>query len=227
MAVPVALWLAAGGLATAVATPAGLVTGAGILAGLVGTALLVLMLLLAARIPLVDRTIGHDRAIAVHSSLGQWTFGALVTHGLFIVTGYSLADGTGPVAEVASLLGIGDVAWAAVSLAALTAVAVTSIVTGSPIFTICGAAVTLTRGGVKSMGGPEETTRSTAEPPGAIVPPAGSWAITIPAGTSRLPSYTISPATKPASTSSVSASASAIPTTFGTSTAGSSTVIVT
>jgi len=127
VAVPVALWLAAGGLATAVATPAGLVTGAGILAGLVGTALLVLMLLLAARIPLVDRTIGHDRAIAVHSSLGQWTFGALVTHGLFIVTGYSLADGTGPVAEVASLLGIGDVAWAAVSLAALTAVAVTSI----------------------------------------------------------------------------------------------------
>ena len=129
VAIPVAIWLAAGGFATAVATPAGVVLGAGIVAGLVGTALMVLMLLLAARIPWVDRTIGHDRALAAHSRLGQWTFGALLAHGLLVIGGYALADGTSVLAELGSLLGIGDVSLAVGSMLALTAVAVSSVAT--------------------------------------------------------------------------------------------------
>ncbi|HEY8295307.1 MAG TPA: oxidoreductase, partial [Micrococcaceae bacterium] len=46
-------------------------TSLGILTGLVGTDLLLIMLLLAARLPLVDRTFGHDRAVAFHRRLGK------------------------------------------------------------------------------------------------------------------------------------------------------------
>jgi hypothetical protein len=61
----VALWLADGGIA-GFSTPAGSFTALGIVAGLAGMDLVLLMLLLAARIPLIDHTVGHDRALGFH-----------------------------------------------------------------------------------------------------------------------------------------------------------------
>lgn len=62
VAAAVALWLADGG-ATVINSPPSTFTALGIVAGLAGLDLVLLMLLLAARLPFVDRTIGHDRAL--------------------------------------------------------------------------------------------------------------------------------------------------------------------
>nr|NLI50896.1 oxidoreductase [Propionibacterium sp.] len=127
IAVPVAVWLAGGGLA-GVATVAGALTAAGIVTGLVATASVVLMLWLSARVPVIDRAIGQDRAIALHARLGQVTFGGLVAHGLFLVAGYALADGRGPVAEFLDLWGVGDFTLAVAAIGLLAAVSASSVV---------------------------------------------------------------------------------------------------
>ena len=64
----VALFLADHG-PTYVKTFGGLITAYGIIAGLVATASMCLMLILSARVPLIDRTIGQDRAM---SSTRPW-----------------------------------------------------------------------------------------------------------------------------------------------------------
>lgn len=127
MAIPVALWLAGGGLAT-FATLAGSLKGVGILTGLLATAGMVVMLWLSSRAPLLDHVIGHDRALALHGKLGQWVFGGLVTHGLFLVTAYALADRLTLLAEFWSLMAIGDFVLAIASIGLLAAVAVTSVI---------------------------------------------------------------------------------------------------
>src|SRR5689334_17078605 len=68
IAASIALWLADGGLSAA-SSPAGAVTALGIAAGLAGMDLVLLMLLLAARIPFIDGAVGHDRALEFHRKL--------------------------------------------------------------------------------------------------------------------------------------------------------------
>ncbi|MDN5572283.1 MAG: ferric reductase-like transmembrane domain-containing protein, partial [Propionibacteriaceae bacterium] len=106
---------------------AGLMRGLGIVSGLVATSAMVIMLWLSARVPLIERTIGQDRALALHKSLGQWTFGGLVLHGLYLVTGYAMADQLSWTAEFATLWGSGDFVLAVVAIVLLALVAVTSI----------------------------------------------------------------------------------------------------
>ena len=48
------------------AHPRAVVTALGIVAGLVGTDLILIMLVLAARIPFIDRVVGQDLAMALH-----------------------------------------------------------------------------------------------------------------------------------------------------------------
>jgi len=127
IAVPVAIWLAAGGLA-GVATVAGALTAVGIVTGLVATASVALMLWLSARVPVIDRAIGQDRAIALHARLGRLTFGGLVAHALFLIAGYALADRQGPVAEFLTLWGVGDFTLAVAAIGLLAAVAASSVV---------------------------------------------------------------------------------------------------
>lgn len=127
IAVPVAVWLAAGGL-SAFATVAGTLTAVGILCGLVATASVVLMLWLSARVPVIDRAIGQDHATALHARLGQLTFGGLVAHGLFLIAGYALADGQNPVAEFLDLWSFGDFTLAVASIGLLAAVSASSVV---------------------------------------------------------------------------------------------------
>ncbi len=95
VAAAVALWLSDGGGSGPRHLPAA-VTAAGIVAGLVGMDLVLLMLLLAARIPLMDRTVGHDRALEFHRKLGKPSLYLLLAHGLLIAVGYGMADGPGP-----------------------------------------------------------------------------------------------------------------------------------
>lgn len=127
IALPVGFWLHGGGWADLTASVSGLMTGLGILCGLIATSAMVIMLWLSARVPFIDRTIGHDQAIALHKSLGQWTFGGLILHGLYLVTGYALADQVSWLNEFATLWGVGDFVLAVAAIVLLAAVAVASI----------------------------------------------------------------------------------------------------
>jgi len=81
----------------------------------------------AARIPYVDRAIGHDRAIALHNKLGKWVLFGLLFHAIFLICGYAAQDSVGVASEVASLLGISDLMLSLIALVTLSVVAITSI----------------------------------------------------------------------------------------------------
>lgn len=127
MAAPTALYLATGA-PLEWHTAGDIVTGLGILTGLIATQMVLIMLLLAARIPWVDQTIGLDRAISLHNQLGKPSLYGLLAHGLLITVGYGLSEGVDPVTETMSLLGIGDMVWAYVSMALFVLVVVSSLV---------------------------------------------------------------------------------------------------
>lgn len=123
-----ALWLADGG-ASSLGSPAQFVTAAGILAGLAGMDLVLLMLLLAARLPFVDNTVGHDRALAFHRKLGKPALYLLLGHGLLLCIGYGLAEGLDPVSEALALWVLVPDMWLAfISMLLFVAVVVTSLV---------------------------------------------------------------------------------------------------
>lgn len=106
----------------------GVVTASGIVAGLVGSDLVLVMLVLAARIPLIDRVVGHDRAMAAHRSLGKPALYLLLAHGLLLTIGYGLADSTSVVSETVALFTSEDMPLAYLSMALFIAVVVTSLV---------------------------------------------------------------------------------------------------
>ncbi len=127
VAMAVALWLADGGM-NKITSVGALLTAAGIVTGLVATDLMVLMLLLAARIPFVDRAFGHDHAVAVHSKLGKWVLYGLLLHGWFLLCGYAARDGLGLTSEAGALLTVSDLVLGVCSLGILGAVAISSII---------------------------------------------------------------------------------------------------
>lgn len=100
----------------------------GIAAGLLGTDLVLVMLILAARIPLIDRTIGHDRAMAAHRKLGKPAFYLLLAHGALLTIGWAASSGTNVFAETATLFGSPDMPLAYLSIGLFVAVIVTSLV---------------------------------------------------------------------------------------------------
>lgn len=104
------------------------ITSLGIVAGLIGTDFILVMIVLAARIPLIDRTFGHDRAIAVHRSLGKPALYLLLAHGALLMTGYGIASGINPIAEIGPMLAIPDMPLAFIGLGLLIIVVITSLV---------------------------------------------------------------------------------------------------
>ncbi|TXN32804.1 ferredoxin reductase family protein [Lacisediminihabitans profunda] len=126
-AVAVALFLVSGGTAR-FGSVSDAVTSVGIMTGLVGTNLVLAMFILAARVPFIDRAVGHDRAIAVHRALGKPAFYLLLSHGVILLVGYGLASGLNPIAEIGPLLAIPDMPLAIVGMALLVVVVVTSFV---------------------------------------------------------------------------------------------------
>lgn len=127
VAAAVSLWLAAGGLA-GVRSIGSAVTAAGILTGLVGTDLVLVMLVLAARIPLVDRTFGQDRAIALHRRLGQPAVLLLLAHAVLLILGSAITSRGSVLVATLDMLALDDVLLAAVGLGLLLIVSVTSVV---------------------------------------------------------------------------------------------------
>lgn len=122
-----ALFLASGG-AGQFGSIAETFTSLGIVAGLVGTDFILVMLVLAARIPPIDRTIGHDRAIAVHRSLGKPALYLLLGHGGLLLVGYGMSQGLNPIAEIGPVLALPDMPLAFIGMGLMIAVVVTSLV---------------------------------------------------------------------------------------------------
>ena len=126
-AASVALFLGYGG-AQQFATVAQAVTSIGILAGLVGTDLILVMIVLAARLPVIDRAVGNDRAMALHRSLGKPALYLILGHALLLLVGYGMTSRLNPIAEIAPLWSIGDMPLAVLGLGLLIAVVITSVV---------------------------------------------------------------------------------------------------
>jgi predicted ferric reductase len=126
-AAAVALFLASGG-ADQFGTVGDAVTSLGIVTGLIGTDFILVMLVLAARIPLLDRTIGHDRAVAQHRKLGKPALYLLLGHGILLLIGYGITSGIDPIAEIGPMLALPDMPLAFIGMGLLIAVVVTSLV---------------------------------------------------------------------------------------------------
>jgi predicted ferric reductase len=109
--------------------PSRITTGLGIIAGLVGSDLLLIMLVLAARIPVIDRTFGHDKALALHRKLGKPVFYLIVAHMLLLLVGYGIQEGLNPVAEIFSMIANGqDILKSYAGLLLMAIVIVSSLV---------------------------------------------------------------------------------------------------
>ncbi|TQM64568.1 putative ferric reductase [Humibacillus xanthopallidus] len=106
--------------------------GVGRIVGLVAMNLLLLQLLLAARVPWVDRAYGMDRALKAHRVLGRITVPLVIVHVGAIVLGYDVRDGSGGVGGAVSqfltlVTGGDDLLMATVATVLLVVIAVTSV----------------------------------------------------------------------------------------------------
>ncbi|MFJ6348083.1 ferric reductase-like transmembrane domain-containing protein [Streptomyces sp. NPDC092046] len=79
--------------------PAGWFTGAGRITGLLAGYACAVLVVLMARVPFLDRTVGPDRMARWHAMAGRYTIGLTVAHALLIIEGYALTGRTDPVTE--------------------------------------------------------------------------------------------------------------------------------
>ncbi|QWT24375.1 ferric reductase-like transmembrane domain-containing protein [Subtercola sp. PAMC28395] len=128
VAASIALYLAYAGLADFTSLQ-GTINAFGIMAGLAGTDLILVMLVLAARVPWIDRTVGQDRAIALHRALGKPALYLILAHGVLLTISYAMLDQIDVVGETVSLLSSStEMLLAYLGLGLLVLVVVTSIV---------------------------------------------------------------------------------------------------
>jgi predicted ferric reductase len=89
---------------SALGAPGGWLTAAGRMAGLVGAYLMLMVVLLAGRIPFVERTLGQDRLTRWHRRLAPWSLVIIALHGTLITLGYAAAARTGALRQFWLLL---------------------------------------------------------------------------------------------------------------------------
>jgi predicted ferric reductase len=120
------MWLVHGGL-DRLSTPAGTVTAVGQVTALLGTYAALVGIVLAARVPWIDHVAGSDRLATWHRWTGLATFWLLMTHFAATTAGWAMSDGSSLLDELVSMLSTWDVLIAAVGLALIAIVAVTSL----------------------------------------------------------------------------------------------------
>jgi predicted ferric reductase len=74
---------------------AGLMTTLGRLTGIVAATMIMVQLVLASRVPVVERVVGHDQSLALHGRLGRVGFFVMLVHALAITLGYAEVGETG------------------------------------------------------------------------------------------------------------------------------------
>lgn len=106
----------------------GVATFLGQESALAGSYLMMLMLLLVARLPFLERALGQDQLVRWHRLLGQWPVYLLCLHALLITVGYAEGSHTGFVHQLDLFLrSYPDVLAAVVALALVVLVAISSI----------------------------------------------------------------------------------------------------
>jgi predicted ferric reductase len=96
----VALWIVGGGLQEALRAPAGTLSSAGRITGLVSANLLLLQVLLMARVPLFERGLGHSAMRRAHRLTGMWSFWLLLAHIVLLALGYAVDSGLQPLVQL-------------------------------------------------------------------------------------------------------------------------------
>ncbi|WP_432033198.1 ferredoxin reductase family protein [Streptomyces antibioticus] len=111
LAAQTAIWAGAAGVlalwwsdTTSVVGPAGWLTGAGRITGLLAGYACAVLLVLMARVPLLDHTIGSDRLARWHAFGGRCTVSLALAHTLLIIWGYALASHTGVASQTTTLV---------------------------------------------------------------------------------------------------------------------------
>ena len=127
VAVPLAIYLAQGAIDMFTTVPDA-VYALGVITGLIGTQLCLIMLLLAARVPAIERVFGQDRAIALHSKLGKPVFYLLVAHGVLLMVGAAMQSGINVVATTLHFLSDSNYLLATIGLDLFAVVAISSFI---------------------------------------------------------------------------------------------------
>jgi predicted ferric reductase len=82
------------------AAPGGLFSAAGRLAGLAGTYLMLIMVVLIARLPWLESSVGQDRLVRWHRQAAPWAIGLITAHVVLITLGYAQASSAGALREL-------------------------------------------------------------------------------------------------------------------------------
>ncbi len=90
--------------AGSLSAPGGVATAIGRMTGLLAAYAMVVVVLLVARIPPLERAIGQDRLVAWHRRLGPWPLFLLLGHAVFITIGYARAAHAGVLHQLGALL---------------------------------------------------------------------------------------------------------------------------
>ncbi len=127
MVVVVALYIADGRLSD-VSSLQEVIVGLGIVAGLIGSNAVMIMLLLVARIPVLNTTLGTDRTLTAHRWLGKPALYLLLAHAALLIIGYGLALGRDPITEFGRMwTQVAYLPLAIVALGLLTVVVIVSL----------------------------------------------------------------------------------------------------
>ena len=82
------------------ASPGGWLIAVGRLCGFTGTYLLLIMVLLIARLPWLERTVGQDRLVRWHRRIGPWPIVLISLHVVTITLGYAQMTKSGPLHQL-------------------------------------------------------------------------------------------------------------------------------
>jgi ferredoxin-NADP reductase len=82
------------------AAPGGLLSAAGRLAGFTGAYLILVMVVLIARLPWLESSVGQDRLVRWHRRLAPWSISLITVHVMLITLGYAQASSTGPLRQL-------------------------------------------------------------------------------------------------------------------------------
>jgi len=88
----------------ALRAPGGVLTAGGRLFGFVGTYFLLLMVVLVARVPWLERQVGQERLVRWHRRIAPWALILILAHVLFITLGYAQAAKTGALRQLWTFL---------------------------------------------------------------------------------------------------------------------------
>ena len=80
--------------------PGGVFSAAGRLTGFTGTYLMLIMVVLIARLPWLESSVGQDRLVRWHRQLAPWSIGLVTAHVVLITLGYAQASSTGTLHEL-------------------------------------------------------------------------------------------------------------------------------